>query len=298
MAKMTEESIMQLLRSHDDDDLLPEDEQSRSDEAIERLHKASLEGKYSFINVIVLSVVLIACAVYFISMTSGDPYSDREIEISPKRLIDGSFTAELSRRYYSTIAYPEETDKLYEKLTSFYGITGEGRKSAEELRNEFDITPPDEHSRPTTTTKRQHTENEVTTTTAASEEDTQTTTALTDPTDNSTIFSRTTTTATTTIEFDPLNPWATTTTTTGSTTNNSAPPATATTTAAPVTTPTQTCQTEPEPPPAELPDSSEDTPDSGADDSSAPDESGAPDDSSVPDDSSADVPADIGEDSP
>lgn len=284
MAKMTEESIMQLVRSQDVEDLQPEDT-DRAEEAIGDLHRASLEGKYSFINVIVLAVVLLACAAYFITMTSGDRYGDREIEISPSRLADGSFTAELSRRYYSTVAYPEQIDKLYEKLTSFYGITGEGKESAEKLREELEITPPEDHSRPTTT-KKPHIENEITTTTAASGEDTLTTTVQTDPEEHGTVYSRTTTVSTT-LDFDPNDPYKKTTAKTTTTTNNTAPPATSTTTAPAVTTTKPTCKTEPPPPVTEVPPD-----DSSGDDSH--DDSSSDDSSEIePDDSS-----EIGEDIP
>lgn len=259
---MTEENIMQIVRSKDtEEDVLP-DECPESEQAIEILHKRSLEGKYAFINVIILSVVLLACAVYFISLTSGDRYSDEGIKLSPKGLVDGSVTAEITKRYYSTIAYPEQTDKLYERLSSFYGITGEGRESSEKLRRELDIAPTDQH-KPVTATKKQHSENEVTASVTASDTETSTTTTATDPRDNSTVFSRTTTVSTT-LNFDPLNPWSTTTTGEPTTTNTTPPPATMTTTAAPVSTTTTPAETQTETTtPSEEPPT--DTPDDGGD---------------------------------
>jgi len=226
---MTEEGIMQLVRSKDTEEIVLPDECPESEEAIDKLHSSSLEGKYSFINVVVLAVVLLACSVYFISLTSGDRYSDEGIQISPKGLVDGSVTAEISRRYYSTIAYPEQLDKLYEKLSSFYGITGEGRGSAEKLRKELNITSPEDHTPVTVTTRKPHNENEVTTTTSAEDTETSTTVSTAPPDESGTIFSRTTTVSTT-LNFDPQNPYRTTTASSSTTTNNTPPPATATTT--------------------------------------------------------------------
>ena len=229
---MTEEGIMQILRSTETEEYVLPDECPESEEAIEDLRRSSLEGKYSFINVIVLSVVLIACAVYFISLTSGDRYGDEGVQISPKGLVDGSVTAEISRRYYSTVPYPEQTDKLYEKLSSFYGITGEGRNSADELRRELDIISPEDHTPMTVTTRKPHRENEVSTTTTTGETDTSVTTSAPSPDQSGTIFSRTTTVSSA-LNFDPLNPYKTTAASVTTTTNNTPPPATSTTTLPP-----------------------------------------------------------------
>ena len=138
------------------------------------------------------------------------------------------------------------------KVSSLYGITGEGRTSSEKLRRELDIAPADEH-KPVTATKKQHSESEITTSAPASDTGTATTTTVTDPRDNSTIFSRTTTVSTS-LNFDPLNPWSTTTTGEPTTTNTSPPAATATTTAAPAEITTTPTETQPETPPADDPD--------------------------------------------
>lgn len=100
-----------------------------SEAAIEELSRRSLEGKFNFINVIVLSVLLIACASFFISMTSSKRYGDEGNKFTAERLVNGKYTAEISRRYYSTIAYPDEITSVSETIARFYGYNPKGNKS-------------------------------------------------------------------------------------------------------------------------------------------------------------------------
>ncbi|MBR6102008.1 MAG: hypothetical protein IKP95_06255 [Ruminococcus sp.] len=103
---------------------MPE-ECAESERAIEQLREVSQEDKFTFINIIVLAVVLLACAAYFISMTSSKKFSDEGNKFSAERFLNGKFTAEISRRYYSTIAYPEGIDELAGGISRLYGF-GDG----------------------------------------------------------------------------------------------------------------------------------------------------------------------------
>ena len=213
-----------------------------SEAAIEELSRRSLEGKFNFINVIVLSVLLIGCASFFIALTSSKRYGDEGNKLSIERLLNGKYTAEISRRYYDTIAYPEEISSLSASMSRLYGYNPKNNPVAVA---EDGTTIPSEGPRVTKSTNPAHDENALTTTTeneggGGNEE-------LTEPAETTTTIYETvfkhTTSAT------PYNPWADyfTTSTTTTTVNNDEPGATATTTAEPVVTDTETTQTTTEP---------------------------------------------------
>ena len=152
---------MQLSENGEDAEQELPEECAESEKAIEQLSERSENEKYSFINVIVLSIVLIACAVYFIAMTSTKRYGDEGNKFSFERLANGKYTAEISKRYYNSIAYPEGIKDLAAKLSSLYGITEGGSEEAllpeetktEQLPQVTETTPP----------KGGHEEKEVTT---------------------------------------------------------------------------------------------------------------------------------------
>lgn len=218
-----------------DFDLSPDEESPQmpeecpeSEAAIEELSRRSLEGKFNFINVIVLSVLLIGCASFFIAMTSSKRYGDEGNRFSLERLFNGKFTAEISRRYYGTIAYPEEISSLSATLTRLYGYNPKNNPVAV---SEDGTTIPSEGPRVTKSTEPGHDENALTTT--GGKADGTDKEELTEPSETTTtiyetVFKRTTSTT-------PENPWADlfTTTTTTTTVNDDEPGATATTTTEP-----------------------------------------------------------------
>ena len=219
--------------SHSED--IPElpEELQQSEEAMKELFSRSQEDKYRFINVVVLAVVLLACASYFIALTGSKRYGDEGNKFSFERLANGKYTAEISRRYYSTIAYPEQITELSDSISSLYGVLD--RSTAEQVRQNTEKLQPDEK-------KNQggqgHRENEVTT---ASGETTGTETEASHKVETfyDTVFSRTTTTSTA-LGYDPDDPYSHKTTTTV----NTEPDVESTTTEAPTVTTAQTVSSE------------------------------------------------------
>ena len=221
-------------------------------EALEELSSASQEEKFTFINIIVLSIVLLACAAYFIAMTSSKGYGDEGNKFSIERLASGQFTAEISRRYYSTIAYPEEIASICESMQSFYGLGGSKKSSG---TKDPDITPEPGgdggQDVPVVTSdgRGDHKESEVTAeSTKVSDDNGEQTSATKEvQTFYDTEFVRTTTQSTS-LDFDPDNPYPITSETEESTTTttNNDPPDIESTTTAERTSPTETVSEETE----------------------------------------------------
>ncbi|MBR6044983.1 MAG: hypothetical protein IKP47_05040 [Ruminococcus sp.] len=225
------------ISSYDDNEDLPEmpEECAESEKAIGELRRRTNEDKFTFINVIVLAVVLLGCAAYFISLTSSKRYGDEGNKFSFERLANGKYTAEISRRYYSTIAFPEGFDDLAEGISSLYGIG-----SGVDYSNPSETGANNAGSNDPQGNKPQgggHSEKTVTTadTSASSAESTVPREVQTF---YDTIFSRTTTVSTE-LGWDPDDPYSHKTSAT-TTTNNTEPQVSSTTTAVPtkVTEPT------------------------------------------------------------
>ena len=212
----------------DENEELPEmpEECPESEEAIEKISERSQDEKFTFINVIVLAIVLLGCAAYFISMTSSKRYGDEGNKFSLERLANGKYTAEISKRYYSSIAYPDGIKKLADNISRLYGIT-EGKPedvlSPEEKKPE---TVPDVSE--TSVTRAGHDEKEVTTakTDEAGGKDKKTKASKTGTVKYSTKFYHTTTEGSKTTEDTEETEETT-------TTNNTAPVLTSTTTEKP-----------------------------------------------------------------
>lgn len=191
--------------SHSED--IPEmpEECAESERAMEELGKVSAEDKYSFINIIVLAVVLLACATYFISMTSSKRYGDEGNKFSFERLMNGKYTAEISSRYYSTIAYPEEIESLANSISRLYGFGSgidytDGTKTGAPENNNNNKGSGGGNSKP----------RETTSTTVPSETETETETSTEQReivTFYDSVFSRTTTTSTE-LGWDPDDPYS------------------------------------------------------------------------------------------
>lgn len=210
------------LTEYEDAPEMPE-ECPESEEAMEEISRRSLSEKYTFINVIVLAIVLIGCAAYFISMTSAKRYGDEGNKFTMERLASGKYTAEISKRYYSSIAFPEGIKDLSEKLSRLYGIT--------EGKPDNDVLAPDEKKDDgspevtgTADAKAGHNEKEVTTSAAdeKDEEEKQSKTTSGTLEKYATKFYHTTTTEEADEEDDSEEETTT--------TNNTAPAVTATTT--------------------------------------------------------------------
>ncbi len=214
------------LSEYEDAPEMPE-ECPESEEAIEELSRRSLDEKYTFINVIVLAVVLIGCAAYFISMTSSKRYGDEGNKFSLERLANGKYTAEISKRYYGSIAYPEGIKSLADKISRFYGIT-EGKPDEEVLAPDEKKEEPVPEVTGSGDAKGGHDEKEVTTsgTDKADEKEKKSKTTSGTFEKYSTKFYHTTTTESTTTEDDSSEEETT-------TTNNTSPAMTSTTTEKP-----------------------------------------------------------------
>lgn len=210
------------MSEYEDAPEMPE-ECPESEEAIEEISRRSLNDKYTFINVIVLAIAVIGCAAYFISMTSSKRYGDEGNKFSIERLANGKYTAEISKRYYSSIAYPEGIKELSEKLTRLYGIT-EGKPSEEVLDPDEMQNEPGSEVTGTSDSRGGHDEKEVTTagTDEKGEEKKQSKTTSATLEKYATKFYHTTTTEETEPEDDSEEETTT--------TNNNAPSITSTTT--------------------------------------------------------------------
>ena len=210
------------MSEYEDAPEMPE-ECPESEEAIEEISRRSLNDKYTFINVIVLAIAVIGCAAYFISMTSSKRYGDEGNKFSIERLANGKYTAEISKRYYSSIAYPEGIKELSEKLTRLYGIT-EGKPSEEVLDPDEMQNEPGSEVTGTSDSRGGHDEKEVTTagTDEKDEEKKQSKTTSATLEKYATKFYHTTTTEETEPEDDSEEETTT--------TNNNAPSITSTTT--------------------------------------------------------------------
>ena len=210
------------LSEYEDAPEMPE-ECAESEEAMEEISRRSLSEKYTFINVIVLSIVLIGCAAYFISMTSSKRYGDEGNKFSMERLANGKYTAEISRRYYSSIAYPEGIKELSENISRLYGIV-EGKPDEEALTPEEKKDNEAPEVTGTSDARGGHDEKEITTagTDEKDEEEKQSKTTTGKLEKYATKFYHTTTTEETEPEDDSEEETTT--------TNNTAPAVTATTT--------------------------------------------------------------------
>jgi len=256
---MQNELSLNELGSYSADDDLPEmpEECEESEKAIEALRSRSDEERSIFINIVVIAVTLLACAAYFIATTSSRRFSDEGNKFSLQRLANGKFTAEISKRYYSTIAYPKEIKSIAQKISGFYGIGGgvdysDGSNTgAPGGNNSGSGAAPGARE-----TQKSSSHNEQTVTTA---ETTSGTAATTLPhevqTIYDTVFSRTTTVSTE-LGWDPDDPYSHKITIT-TTTNNDEPDIASTTTAAPQKTDTSPSTSETELPPEETPTASE-----------------------------------------
>ncbi|MBR1392278.1 MAG: hypothetical protein IJ561_09005 [Ruminococcus sp.] len=220
--------------AHSEDIPEPPEEFEESEKAMAELTARSLDDKYSFINIVVLAVVLLACASYFLTMTSSKRYGDEGNKFSLERLANGKYTAEISRRYYSTIAYPEELTELSDSISSLYGVLD--RSTAEQVRENTERLLPSDNS--SGNGGGSHNEKEINTETGSGT-GTETSASHYVETFYDTMFSRTTTIVTT-LNFDPEDPYSRKTTTT----INTAPDVKSTTTAVPTQTTAQTVSSE------------------------------------------------------
>lgn len=171
------------------------DESAENDRAFEELTLNNAIVHYNFVNLFVLSVLILFSFVFFIAVSGSSSVDDNLMTLTFKNFMSGHYVQSLEDKYNNEIPYPETMKALEQRFSLFYGIGNKvtdplfvDREAANNGRNVFDemgnglpqsngdenrkenvITTKatDENGQTVTTTKKKETNKESTTSAVA-----------------------------------------------------------------------------------------------------------------------------------
>ena len=124
---------------------VPNEDTHEDDKLLQSLGKESVRAHYNFINVFVLTLIFMTCALTLLLIRQGERYGEDNAQLTLNSFIDGSYTQQLSDKYIGDSKLQAVIKKLGEVSGYFYGFSLESEKDET-------ITRPDDKPDSTVTT--------------------------------------------------------------------------------------------------------------------------------------------------
>ena len=124
---------------------VPDEDTHEDDKLLQSLGKESVRAHYNFINVFVLTLIFMTCALTLLLIRQGERYGEDNAQLTLNSFIDGSYTQQLSDKYIGDSKLQAVVKKLGEVSGYFYGFSLESEKDET-------ITRPDDKPDSTVTT--------------------------------------------------------------------------------------------------------------------------------------------------
>lgn len=124
---------------------VPDEDTHEDDKLLQSLGKESVRAHYNFINVFVLTLIFMTCALTLLLIRQGERYGEDNAQLTLNSFIDGSYTQQLSDKYIGDSKLQAVVKKLGEVSGYFYGFNLESEKDET-------ITRPDDKPDSTVTT--------------------------------------------------------------------------------------------------------------------------------------------------
>lgn len=124
---------------------VPDEDTHEDDKLLQSLGKESVRAHYNFINVFVLTLIFMTCALTLLLIRQGERYGEDNAQLTLNSFIDGSYTQQLSDKYIGDSKLQAVIKKLGEVSGYFYGFSLESEKDET-------VTRPDDKPDSTVTT--------------------------------------------------------------------------------------------------------------------------------------------------
>ena len=107
---------------------VPDEDTHEDDKLLQSLGKESVRAHYNFINVFVLTLIFMTCALTLLLIRQGERYGEDNAQLTLNSFIDGSYTQQLSDKYIGDSKLQAVVKKLGEVSGYFYGFSLESEK--------------------------------------------------------------------------------------------------------------------------------------------------------------------------
>lgn len=107
---------------------IPNEDSHEDDKLLQSLGKESVRAHYNFINVFVLTLIFMTCALTLLLIRQGERYGEDNAQLTLNSFIDGSYTQQLSDKYIGDSKLQAVVKKLGEVSGCFYGFSLESEK--------------------------------------------------------------------------------------------------------------------------------------------------------------------------
>lgn len=107
---------------------VPDEDTHEDDKLLQSLGKESVRAHYNFINVFVLTLIFMTCALTLLLIRQGERYGEDNAQLTLNSFIDGSYTQQLSDKYIGDSKLQAIVKKLGEVSGYFYGFSLESEK--------------------------------------------------------------------------------------------------------------------------------------------------------------------------